>query len=122
MGMTTKLTLNSNVTVQLAAARRRGMVDAAEHIRKLSDARAPYEDKPRHEVHMRDTSSVRLEAGRADGDRVAIGYEAFWAVWQHENHEWHHEHGEAGFLANSLIEGSDAAFETVAKAMREAGT
>jgi hypothetical protein len=121
VGMTVKRTTNPALAVELAAARRRGMIEAADEILVMAAARAPFEEEPRHDVHLRDTGFVRLEAGAEAGDRVAIGFKAFWAVFQHENMAYKHEHGEAKFLERSLIEAEQSAFAIVAESMRAAG-
>jgi hypothetical protein len=116
----TDLVLNEALSVEVATARRRGMQVAGRAILALSDAGAPTEPEPRHGVHLTETGFTRIEPG-AETDAVAIGYGAFWAVWQHENLAYHHPHGgHAQFLSAALVEGADAALEIVAASIREA--
>lgn len=104
----------------LATARRRGLQAGARLVLAKSDTLAPREAEPRHGVHMTETGFVRVEPGI--DDTVAIGYEAYWAVWQNENLLYHHpEGGQAKFLDTALLTGAEMALEQVAIAMREAG-
>lgn len=113
------LTLNDAITVQVAAARRRGLKRAGQAVLAVSDANAPREPEPRHGVHLTETGFTRVEPG-ADSDAVAIGYGAFWAVWQEENLSYHHEQGHAKFLSGALLEAGQAAVEEfVGEALRE---
>lgn len=114
------LTLGSPDVVA-AAAIRRSLVKGGKVILAASDALAPREPEPRHGVHMTETGFVRSEIAGDGLDQVAIGYKAFWAVYQHENLSYHHEHGgQAKFLETAMLAASDAAIETVAAAVREA--
>lgn len=117
MGMTVKVQSNPGLVVQLAAARRRGLIAAGEVILASSSAQAPREETPRHGVHMTETGFVRLEAAQ---ERVAIGYTAYWALWQHEKLEYHHDEGHAKFLELALVAGQGVALETVAAEIRKA--
>lgn len=116
MGMTVKVASNPGLVVQLAAARRRGLISAGELVLATSDAGAPREDNARHGVHMTETGFVRLEAAL---ERVAIGYTAFWALWQHEKLEYHHTVGHAKFLELALMELVAACMEIIAAEIRK---
>lgn len=118
MGMTVKVTSNPGLVVQLAAARRRGLQEAGAYILAIAMANAPREDgEPIHGYHGADTGFVRLEA---ELERVAIGFEAFWMLWQHERMDYKHTHGHAKFLELALLEYGETALGMVAAAMREA--
>lgn len=122
MGMEVNLKLNPDISIELSTRTRRGLVKAGEGILAASDARAPREDTPRHGVHMTDTGFVRLELSEVGGERVAIGYEAWWSVFTHEGHPEHGAEtypggGEPKFLERSVIEGSDSALEIIAAAI-----
>lgn len=113
------LTLNS-VDVQISAARRRGLQKAGKIVLALADAGAPREPEPKHGVHLTETGFVRVLPG-AEIDTVAVGYEAFWAVFQEEDMSYEHKHGgHAKFLTGGLVEGADAAFEAIAEEIRQA--
>jgi hypothetical protein len=116
--MEVQVTINP-VGVQLSAARRRGLKAGGEAILALSDAIAPIEDVPRHGVHMIETGFVRPETD-GDTDAAAIGYGAFWSIWQHERLDYHHTHGAAKFLEIALLEGQETALGIVAAAVSEA--
>ena len=104
------LTLNDAVLVETSAAIRRGLKRAGQLVLAASDAGAPREPEPRHGVHLTETGFTRVEVG-VESDAVAIGYEAFWAVWQEENLAYHHEEGHAKFLSGALLETGQAAVE-----------
>jgi hypothetical protein len=116
--MDVKVTLNPAVTVELAAARRRGLLKAGEEILAVSSARAPYDPHSRHDVHMRDTGRVELVINE-ESDVAAIAYSAFYAVPQHEDMAYHHEQGEPKFLEGAMLELHESAFAVVAASMRE---
>ncbi|HJQ00082.1 MAG TPA: hypothetical protein VJ851_00650 [Jatrophihabitans sp.] len=123
MGMEIKLTLNHDLGLELDTRLRRGLVKGGEAILGVSNERAPREEHPKHGVHMTDTGFVRLETGSTAGDRVAIGYEAWWAIFTHEGTPEHGAEtypsgGENKFLERSLIEGGESALEVVAAALR----
>lgn len=123
MGMEVKLTLNHDIGLELATRTRRGLVKAGEAILGVSNARAPREDKPRHGVHMTETGFVRLELDELGGERVAIGYDAWWAIFTHEGKPEHGAEtypggGETKFLERSIVEGGETALEVVAAAIR----
>jgi hypothetical protein len=121
MPLDVRVELNPAVTVQLAAVRRTALAEAGKEILAISDALAPREPEPKHGEHLIETGYTQLEAEASGGDRVAVGYQAFWALFQHENPDYKHPHGgEWKFLEKALVRGNEAAFETVAKAMREA--
>ncbi|MDQ1738103.1 MAG: hypothetical protein QOH56_4354 [Pseudonocardiales bacterium] len=118
MGVEVKVTMNPAAQVQLAAARRRGLLAAGKALLAVSSARAPYDPNSRHEVHMRDTGRAELVI-EAESDAVAIAYSAFYAAIQHEDMTYKHERGEAKFLERTMLEAGESAFEPVAAAMRE---
>lgn len=112
------LTLNPDILVEVATARRRGLSAAGKVILALSDAGAPTEPVPRHGVHMTETGFTRVELG-GDVDSVAIGYGAFWAVLQEEDLTYNHPHGgHAKFLSGALVAGKDVALEEIAAQVR----
>lgn len=110
MGIDVKLTTDPTIAVRLDAAVTRGLQAGGEMILQASDLLAPIEPDPKHGVHMVETGFVRPE-----GTQVAVGYEAFWAVWQEVKDEYHHEHGQAHFLETALVAGSEAAFAKIAE-------
>lgn len=115
MGMKVTKVINREAGPQVAAAVRIALVESAAPIMAAAVEGAPYEEVPRHEVHLRDTAYARLEAGRAGGtDRVAVGFTAFWAGWQHEHMDWHHDHGHAKFLELAVAGGAAAWHESLA--------
>lgn len=117
--MVADLTLHP-VDVVVATARRRGLQAAGEMILGLSNAGAPKEPEPKHGVHLVETGFTRVEPG-GESDAVAVGYTAFWAVWQEEDLSYHHPHGgHAKFLSGALLEGGEAGLEIVAETIREA--
>lgn len=118
MGMTVKIDINHDLPVQLVTARRRGMLEAGEFVLALAVEGAPREDgEPRHEVHGADTGFVRVEP---QNERVAIGFDAYWMLWQHEDLNYKHPHGHAKFLELALLENGEDALALVADAIREA--
>ncbi|SDJ07880.1 hypothetical protein SAMN05444157_1623 [Frankineae bacterium MT45] len=120
MGMDVELTLPP-ITVELAAARRRALLVVAAELMAVAAGLAPTEPEPKHGVHLRETAFVRLEAALDGGDQVAIGFDAFWAIWMHEWMDVAHPHGgQAKFLELPVVEGGEAAMEKVAALIREA--
>jgi len=114
------LKLNETVLLEVATARRRGLKTGARLILALSDEGAPREPEPRHGVHMTETGFTRLEVGPDGEDIAAIGYGAFWAVFQHEDLTYNHPHGgHAKFLSLAVVEGEQPALEAVAAGIRE---
>mgnify|MGYP001552492407 FL=1 len=104
---------------QIAAAVRTALVESAKPILEAAREGAPYEPVPRHGVHLRDTAYARLQAGQVGGtDRVAVGFTAFWAGWQHEHMDWHHDHGHAKYLELAVIGGAAAWHENLAELVR----
>jgi hypothetical protein len=114
MGMEVKVTHNPGVQVQIAAARRRGLLKAGKEILAMSDARAP-----RLTGALIESGHVELIV-EAEVDSVGIAYSDYKAVWQHEKTEYKHPHGEAKFLEKSLVESFESALEIVAATIREA--
>lgn len=115
-----RLTLNDTLEMKVATARRRGLKAAGDAVLAVSDVNAPREPIPKHGVHLTETGFSRLEPG-AESDAVAIGYTAFWAVWQHEDLTYHHpDGGHAKFLSEAVLEGQAAVDEFVPAAIREA--
>lgn len=114
------LVLNDAITVQTSAAIRRGLKRAGQIVLAAADEGAPKEPEPKHGVHLTETGFTRVEPG-VGSDVVAIGYEAFWAVWQEENLTYHHPHGgHAKFLSGALLEVGQAAVEAaVAPELRQ---
>lgn len=119
MGMTVKLETNPGLVVEWAAARRRGLQDAGELLLASAIEGAPRETgEPRHGVHGADTGFVRVEPLM---ERVAIGFLAFWMLWQHEDLLYHHQIGHAKFLELAILMFGNAALELVAARMRAVG-
>lgn len=113
------LILNDTLLVEVATARRRGLKLGGELILELARAGAPTEPEPKHGVHLTETGFTRVEPG-AEVDSVAIGFAAFWAVFQEEDLTYKHPHGgHAKFLSGGLIEGETAALELVAESLRQ---
>lgn len=114
------LILNDAIGVEVSAAIRRGLKRAGQIVLAASDAGAPTEPEPRHGVHLTETGFTRVEPG-VGSDAVAIGYGAFWAIWQEENLTYHHPHGgHAKFLSGALLETGQAAVEVaVAPELRQ---
>lgn len=120
MGIDVKVDLSSNPAIALDTAIRRGLLEAGALILALSNEGAPTEPDPRHDVHMTETGFVRLAIGPDGEDIVVIGYEAFWALLQHEHLDWSHVHGgRAKFLELAVIEGQQAALEILAATIRQ---
>lgn len=115
-----ELILNDAITVQTSAAIRRGLKRAGQIVLAAADAGAPREPEPRHGIHLTETGFTRVEPG-IESDAVAIGYEAFWAIFQEENLAYHHEHGgHAKFLSGALLEAGQAAIDAaVAPELRQ---
>lgn len=122
MGMTTKFTAAPNIELEVATARRRGLLKGGKTLLALSDAGAPTEDgEPRHGEHGVSTGFVKIAPGGDGDDTVAIGYEAYWMVFQHENLEYQHKDGEhAKFLEMAMLEGEEAALAVIAAEIRAA--
>jgi hypothetical protein len=121
VGVTTRLTFGADPELAVVTAARRGMQAAGDALLALSDALAPTEPEPRHDVHMVETGFARVELGRDGGDQVAVGYDAYWAVFQHEDLEYEHVHGgQAKFLETAVLEGEDVALAIIADTIREA--
>ena len=110
MASEVRLTLNDALPLEIATARRRGLLKAADAVLAVSDLNAPREDVPRHGIHMTETGFTRIEPG-VEEDVAALGYEAFWAVWQEEDLTYHHEQGHAKFLSGALLEAGQAAVD-----------
>lgn len=121
MGMKVEVDIPPAPAVELDAIRRRAMVAAAEAtVLPAAVLGAPYEDNPKHDVHLRDTAVARLMAGMADGsDAVEVAFTAFWAAWQEMRMDYHHTHGHAKFLEMAMIEQGKAWLEAVATQVRE---
>lgn len=118
MGITVDLKTDPTVTLRLDAAVARGLQVAGEVILAASDVLAPVEEgEPRHGIHGVETGFVRPET-TGDAPRVAIGYEAFWMIWQEVKDEYHHEHGESHFLEKALITGNELAFAKMGESIR----
>lgn len=115
------LILNETIGIKVATARRRGLSKAGKAVLAAAIEGAPREPEPRHDVHLAETGFVRVEPG-LESDAAAVGFTAFWAVWQEENLAWHHPHGgHAKFLSGALITTGEAALEEfVGAAVREA--
>lgn len=115
----TELVINEALQIEIATARRRGLKLGGELILELARAGAPTEPEPRHGVHLTETGFTRVEPG-LEVDSVAIGFGAFWAVFQEEDLTYKHPHGgHAKFLSGGLIEGEQPALEVVAGTIRE---
>lgn len=118
MGLDVKVTPGR--PVDIADAARRGLLEAGKAVLEASDVLAPREPVARHGVHMVETGFVRVIPG-AEDDAVAIGYRAFWAVWQHERLDYNHPNGgEAKFLEIPLVASGSADMEIVAANVRRA--
>jgi hypothetical protein len=114
------LTLNDTIGIRVATARRRGLKAAGDAILAISDLNAPREPIPRHGVHLTETGFTRIEPNEGQ-DAVAIGYSAFWAIWQEEDLTYNHpDGGHAKFLSGALLEGQAAVDEFVPAAIRAA--
>lgn len=123
MGVQVRVQNNiSAAAIQFAARVRADLAESGRPILEAAAAGAPYEPVPRHGVHLRETGYVRLAADVAGADRVAVGFTAFWAGWQHEHMDWHHEFGHAKFLELAVVEGAQAWREGVAELVRNALT
>lgn len=119
--MPTKVTVTTPpVGPLLAAVVRTALVESARPILEAAREGAPWEPVPRHGVHLRDTAYARLQAGQVGGtDRVAVGFTAFWAGWQHEHMDWHHTHGHAKFLELAVVGGAHEWLEQLGSLVRE---
>jgi hypothetical protein len=116
--MTVDLKTDPTIAVRLDAATARGLQAGGEMILEASNLIAPIEEgPPRHGVHMVETGFVRPETAGAD-PMVAVGYEAFWAVWQEVKDEYHHAHGQSHFLETAFLTGSEAALARTAETIR----
>lgn len=119
MGLQVKTTLPP-VGLEVQVATQRALLRAGETILAAAVEGAPYEDEARHGVHLRDTGYTRLASQGVDDERVAVGFDAYWALWQEQRMDYHHEHGHAKFLELALAQGGEAALEQVAAAIRAA--
>lgn len=106
--------------VAFMVAVERAMLAGGRLILETAAAGAPFEDQPRHGMHLRETGYVRIAGDEGDLFVVEIGFTAFWALWQHENLDWHHEQGHAKFLELALVEMARPALELVAAELRGA--
>jgi hypothetical protein len=107
--------------VEVDAASARAVKRAGAVILALSDAGAPTEPDPRHGIHMTETGFVKVIEAGLGGATAEIGYEAWWAIRQHEDMEYHHPHGgTAKFLELAVLEGKDAALAIMASDIRAA--
>lgn len=116
MGMTVETSIPPEM-VDLTTRLHQAMLEAAKPVAAAAAEGAPYEDVPRHGVHLRDTVFARINVGGDLVDEVQIGFRAFWAAWQHEHMDWHHDHGHAKFLELALAEGGKAWLEQVGAAV-----
>lgn len=118
MGVEVKLDMNTQMLVEIPAAIDRGLLAGGKTLLALSDLGVPVEaGEPRHGVHGVETGFVRVESS---AERVAIGYTAFWLLWQHERMDYKHPNGgHAKFLELAMVEGNEAALEVVAASLRE---
>lgn len=116
MGMTVETSIPP-VAVDFTTKLHRAMLAAATPILEAAAEGAPYEDVPRHGVHLRDTVFARINVGGDLVDEVQIGFTAFWAAWQHEHMDWHHEHGHALFLSLAMAAGGQAWLDEVGVAV-----
>lgn len=101
--------------VQVTAAISRGLQSGGQMILAASDLIAPREEgEPRHGVHMVETGFIR-----PDVDRVAVGYTAFWAMFQEVDEEYeHHDGQQAHFLETAFLTTAPAALEKTADVIR----
>lgn len=122
MGMNVKVTGTAvNPMVEIQTRIREGLLEAGKTVLAVSDALAPTEPVPRHGIHMVETGFAQVEPG-LDGDRVAVGYRAYWARWQHEDLNYDHPHGgEAKFLEHAALQSKVGTMEIIAGKVRTGG-
>lgn len=112
----------SELRANLARVTPEALEDGAKVIGDLSDTRVPVlvdltraNKKRRADPgELRESRFIRVEGA----SQVAVGYDAYWAAWQHER-EYHHEIGQKKFLETALADGKDDALEAVAVKIRE---
>ena len=119
MSMSVKVT-TPPVTVEMRAAIRAAMVEAAAPILAHAAAEAPFDPNSRHAVHMDETGFTRYAQPAPDIEGVAVGFSAFYAPWQEINDQYHHEHGHAHFLETAMVAGSKEWLAAVGEAIRTA--
>lgn len=117
MGMRVEVDLPP-IGAELDLAAQRGLLEGGQAVLAVAAANAPYEETPKHGVHLRETGYARLEPGE-DELAVEVGFTAFWALWQEEDTEYHHEHGHPKFLELALVSEGETALQLAAEAMRE---
>lgn len=120
MGMEVKLDLNPSILAETHAKMVRGLQAAGELILAEAVALAPTEPEPRHGVHLRETGFVRPQTDSgAHGDRVMVGFTAFWAQWQEVKEYDHPNGGQSHFLETAFLTKGEAALGVVAATVRE---
>ena len=120
MTMTVKVT-TPPVAVELMAKIRATMATAAEPVLAAAVEGAPYEEVPRHDVHLNATGFITPMSARADGsDAVAVGFTAYWAKFQEFDEDYDHTHGHPHFLELAMLEGADGWLAEVAEGVRAA--
>lgn len=120
MGIDVRVTGTShNPIIGMLTRLREGLAAGGAVVLAASDAKAPREPEPRHPDigHMTETGFVLVLPG-VDGERVAVGYTAYWARWQHEDMNYHHDHGAAKFLEHALLEEKATVMKMAAEAVR----
>lgn len=119
MGLEVELTLNRDLAFQIDMAVERALLKAADIVLASAVAGAPREPDPKHGVHLDETGYRRLEGGSLDQKIVVIGFDAFWAIWQHERLDYLHETGgHAKFLELAVIEYEEMLVEFLAAELR----
>lgn len=119
--MNVDLAFNDSLQVAVNAAKRRGLRAGGAVVLAASDALAPKEPVPKHGENMVDTGFVKLGISGDGIDQAVIGYEAWWAIFPHENLEDHHPHGgQAKFLEVGAATSAETALGTVGAVITEA--
>lgn len=116
-----QLTLTANPSFAVRTAARRGLQEAGAAVLVVSNGLAPREPVPRHGVHMTETVFVHHQTGGGSEQAVAVGYRAYWALFQHEMLSYHHPHGGvAKFLELAVLEMEPAVLGIIARNIQEA--
>lgn len=109
--MRVEVTWNGPTASDITNASRNGLLQAAEHIGRLSDAKVPFRDGA-----LQDSGTVTVSDTEA-----AISYNTPYAVKQHEDLSLTHTNGREGkYLEKAFREGRAEAEEIIAGAVKAA--